>query len=68
MHILCPWNQNPITRNWLGYFHPAGRLLCDTYLCARELVREVDYTLGTLSKSLLRQERHDLPAADVPGD
>ena len=28
----------------------------------------MDYTLGTLSGSLLKQERHDLPAADVPGD
>ena len=45
----------------------AGRLLCDTYLAARELVKEVDYTLKTLSHSLLQQERHELSAADVPG-
>ena len=45
----------------------AGRLLCDTYLSARELVREVDYTLATLSRTLLNQERQDLAAADVPG-
>lgn len=44
-----------------------GRLLCDTYLSARELVREVDYTLTTLARSLLKQERSELAAADVPG-
>ena len=46
----------------------AGRLLCDTYLSARELVREVDYTLATLSRSLLKQERTELSAADIPGE
>ena len=46
----------------------AGRLLCDTYLAARELVKEVDYTLKTLSHSLLQQERHELSASDVPGN
>ena len=45
----------------------AGCMLCDTYLAARDLVKEVDYTLKTLSRSLLKQERHELPAADVPG-
>ena len=30
-------------------------------------MREVDYTLATLSRSLLHQERQDLAAADVPG-
>lgn len=44
-----------------------GRLLCDTYLSARELVKEVDYTLATLSRNLLSQERQELAAADVPG-
>lgn len=35
----------------------AGRLLCDTYLSARELVKEVDYTLRTLAR--YRQYRQD---------
>lgn len=47
--------------------HVVGRLLCDTYLSSRELVKEVDYTLATLSRNLLKQERQDLAAADVPG-
>ncbi len=41
----------------------AGRLLCDTYLAARESVKSVDFTLATLSSSLLGQHRSDLAAA-----
>ena len=45
----------------------AGRLLCDTYLGARELLREVDYTMATLARIHLGQSRADLAATDVPG-
>ena len=45
----------------------AGRLLCDTYLSARDLVKEVDYTLTTLARSLLKQDRAELAPSDVPG-
>jgi DNA polymerase alpha subunit A len=44
----------------------AGRLLCDTYLAARDLVREVDYTLGTLSRTLLGEARAELAPQDIP--
>jgi len=43
----------------------SGRLLCDTYLSAREFVKEVDYTLSTLSANLLGQRRSELPAGGV---
>lgn len=45
----------------------AGRLLCDTYLAARDLVHEVDYTLTTLARNLLKQERAELSHTDIPG-
>lgn len=45
----------------------AGRLICDTYLGARELLHEVDYTMATLARIHLGQTRSDLAAADVPG-
>ena len=45
----------------------AGVLLGDTYVAARELVRELDFTLGTLARSLLGQERYELPPSEVPG-
>jgi DNA polymerase alpha subunit A len=46
----------------------AGRLLCDTYLGARELLREVDYTMTTLAHVYLNETRCDLAASDVPGE
>ena len=46
----------------------AGRLLCDTYLAARDLVKETEYTLATLSKNLLGETRCELAAADIPGE
>ena len=45
----------------------AGRLVADTYLGARELLHEVDYTLATLARSHLGEARCELAAADVPG-
>ncbi|PRW60975.1 DNA polymerase alpha catalytic subunit [Chlorella sorokiniana] len=44
----------------------AGRLVCDTYLAARDLVHEVDYTLSTLARNLLKQERSELSPTDIP--
>jgi DNA polymerase alpha subunit A len=44
----------------------AGRLICDTYLNARDLVKEVDYTLATLSRNLLAETRSELSPSDVP--
>ncbi len=44
-------------------------MLCDTYLSSRELVKSVDFTLGTLASSLLGQTRSDplAEAAAGPG-
>jgi DNA polymerase alpha subunit A len=44
----------------------AGRLLADTYVSSRELLREVDYTLRTLAKGLLGQDRPELPGGAAP--
>jgi len=44
----------------------AGRLLCDTYLSARELVKEVDYTLRTLAQNLLGQAQMEMPPHQIP--
>ncbi|KAJ7530423.1 hypothetical protein O6H91_14G003600 [Diphasiastrum complanatum] len=44
----------------------AGRLLCDTYLSSRELLKEVSYTLTQLSKSLLDRERKELIPSKIP--
>ena len=44
----------------------AGRLLCDTYLSAREFVKEVSYTLSSLASSQLKMERREFDATNVP--
>ena len=45
----------------------AGRIICDTYLAAREFHgKEVDYTLRTLARSLLGESRPDVDLSDLP--
>ena len=46
--------------------YPTLSLPIHTPISARELVREVDYTLRTLSSALLGQAREDLAPSDVP--
>jgi DNA polymerase alpha subunit A len=45
----------------------AGRLLCDTYVSSRELLREVSYTLTALSKSQLGRDRKELVPSEILG-
>ncbi|KAM7251032.1 hypothetical protein ACFE04_022915 [Oxalis oulophora] len=44
----------------------AGRLLCDTYLCSRDLLREVSYSLTQLSKTQLNKDRMEVAPQDIP--
>ncbi|MCO5579179.1 hypothetical protein L7F22_033032 [Adiantum nelumboides] len=44
----------------------AGRLLCDTYLASRDLLKEVSYTLTQLSKTQLGRDRRELQPVDIP--
>ncbi|KAJ1701947.1 hypothetical protein LUZ63_001726 [Rhynchospora breviuscula] len=44
----------------------AGRLLCDTYLCARNLLKAVSYSLTELSKTELEEERKEILPKDIP--
>jgi DNA polymerase alpha subunit A len=44
----------------------AGRLVCDTYLSARELLRETNYTLSTLTATQLKITRTSVDPMDVP--
>lgn len=50
------------------YYHglTAGRLLCDTYLSAREHLRETTYSLANLAKTQLNMDRTPLDAVAVP--
>ncbi|KAJ8430025.1 hypothetical protein Cgig2_008464 [Carnegiea gigantea] len=43
----------------------AGRLLCDTYLCSRDLLKEVSYSLTQLAKTQLDKERKEIAPHDI---
>lgn len=43
----------------------SGRLICDTYLAARDLVRETEYTLTALSRALLGELRFEISSAEI---
>ncbi|KAM0946265.1 putative DNA-directed DNA polymerase [Dioscorea sansibarensis] len=44
----------------------AGRLLCDTYVCSRDLLREVSYSLTQLAKTQLKKDRKEIAPHDIP--
>ena len=44
----------------------SGRLLADTYLSARDLLKEVSYTLTNLMKTQFGENRAEIPHQDVP--
>ncbi|XBI20461.1 hypothetical protein VPH35_061752 [Triticum aestivum] len=44
----------------------AGRLLCDTYLCSRDLLREVNYSLTQLAETQLKKDRREVSPHDIP--
>ncbi|WOL03535.1 DNA polymerase alpha catalytic subunit [Canna indica] len=43
----------------------AGRLLCDTYLCSRDLLREISYSLTQLAKTQLNKERKEISPHEI---
>ncbi|KAF7851792.1 hypothetical protein BT93_L2647 [Corymbia citriodora subsp. variegata] len=44
----------------------AGRLLCDTYLCSRDLLKEISYSLTQLAKTQLNKDRKEIAPNDIP--
>ncbi|XP_010912024.2 DNA polymerase alpha catalytic subunit [Elaeis guineensis] len=44
----------------------AGRLLCDTYLCSRDLLKEISYSLTQLAKTQLKKDRKEISPHDIP--
>tara|TARA_B110000208_G_scaffold103301_1_gene128493 strand:+ start:746 stop:4078 length:3333 start_codon:yes stop_codon:yes gene_type:complete len=45
----------------------AGRLVCDTYSGAKELIRQTSYSLTALAAQQLRFQRKNIEPLDVPG-
>jgi DNA polymerase alpha subunit A len=44
----------------------SGRLLCDTYLSAKELLRETTYSLSNLAATQLKTTRQEIEPQDIP--
>jgi DNA polymerase alpha subunit A len=44
----------------------AGRLVCDTFLSSRELLRETTYTLTNLANTQLSVDRREVDPLEVP--
>jgi DNA polymerase Pol2 len=44
----------------------SGRLLCDTYLSAQELLRETTYSLSNLAATQLKISRQEIEPVDIP--
>ncbi|KAI3895952.1 hypothetical protein MKW98_025743 [Papaver atlanticum] len=44
----------------------AGRLLCDTYLCSRDLLKEVSYSLTELTRTQLKKDRKEIASHEIP--
>ncbi|KAI3799023.1 hypothetical protein L1987_34311 [Smallanthus sonchifolius] len=44
----------------------AGRLLCDTFLCSRDLLKEVSYSLTELAKTQLGKKRKEIAPHEIP--
>lgn len=43
----------------------AGRLLCDTYLSSRDLLREISYSLTQIAKTQLNKDRKEIAPNDI---
>lgn len=53
-------------KDWAIAEAMTGRILCDTYLSAQELLRETTYSLKSLAETQLKTTREDIDPVDVP--
>jgi DNA polymerase Pol2 len=53
-------------KDWAIMEALSGRLLCDTYISAKELLRETTYSLTNLAATQLKTQRTDIEPVDVP--
>jgi len=66
-NISTPKGSNMFSgKEWLIGHVLKGRLLCDTYVSSKELLRETMYGLTNLAQSQLKTERVDIEPVDVP--
>jgi DNA polymerase Pol2 len=61
-----PQRKDHFSSDWAIMEALHGRLLCDTYLSAKELLRETTYSLTNLAQSQLKVKRLDIEPIDIP--
>ena len=61
-----PHRKDHFSTDWAIMEALQGRLLCDTYLSAKELLRETTYSLTHLAASQLKTQRTDIEPVDIP--
>jgi len=53
-------------KDWVISDAMKGRLLCDTYVSSKELLKETTYSLTNLAKSQLKTDRVEIEPVDIP--
>mmetsp|Transcript_12769 Transcript_12769/g.23948 ORF Transcript_12769/g.23948 Transcript_12769/m.23948 type:complete len:1531 (-) Transcript_12769:203-4795(-) len=53
-------------KDWVIADAMTGRLLCDTYISSKELLKETTYSLSSLAKSQLKTKRIEIEPIDIP--
>lgn len=53
-------------KDWIIADAMTGRVLCDTYLSAKELLRETTYSLTNLAMTQLKTRRIEIEPVDIP--
>jgi DNA polymerase alpha subunit A len=64
--ITTPKFSSQSNKEWLIADAMTGRLLCDTYITSKELLKETTYSLTHLAQSQLKTERMEIEPLDVP--
>jgi len=57
---------NKGNKDWVIADAMSGRLLCDTYVSAKELLRETTYSLTNLALTQLKTNRIEIEPVDIP--
>jgi len=63
---LPPLSHFASGKDWAIADAIQGRLLCDTYLSAKDLLRETTYSLTNLAATQLKTLRQDIEPQDIP--
>jgi DNA polymerase alpha subunit A len=64
--MKAPAKKDHFANEWAINEALQGRVLCDTYLSAKELLRETTYSLSHLADTQLKTKRTEIEPVDIP--